>query len=296
MEKEISGFANTAGRKSEVAVNFSKWHGLGNDFVVIDDMNNAISDPCALGKRLCDRHLGIGADGLLLIRPSVVADFYMLIINSDGTIAEMCGNATRCFAKHLRKYGYTKKTVITMETPAGIKTAEIFSDGTVRVNLGAPQYTRGAVPMTGTADAGALGIIIEVEGRTFTVNGVSMGNPHCVVFADDAETIDLTYWGPRIEKHPLFPVKTNVEFVKVLNRNNLRMRVWERGCGITMACGTGSAATLVAAVLTGRSEKSATINLDGGQLLLEWASDGNVYKTGAATEVFCGELVEKIGL
>ncbi|MFA6074318.1 MAG: diaminopimelate epimerase [Negativicutes bacterium] len=270
---------------------FSKWHGLGNDFVLIDDLNNKIADPCALGKQLCDRHFGVGADGLLLIRPSAVADFYMLIINSDGTVAEMCGNATRCFAKHLRKYGYTDKTIVSIETLAGIKTAEILPDGYVRVDLGVPNYNLGAVPMAGAADDISIGIAIEIEGRTFVVNGISMGNPHCVIFTDDADTIDLNYWGPKIENHPLFPVKTNVEFVKVIDCNNLQMRVWERGCGVTLACGTGSAATLVAAVLTGNSEKTATIHLDGGQLLLEWAENGSIFKTGAAVEVFRGELL-----
>ncbi len=258
---------------------FSKWQGLGNDFVLIDDLNNEIADPGVLGQQLCDRHFGIGADGLLLIRSSAVADFYMLIINSDGTIAEMCGNATRCFAKHLRKYGYTDKTTISLETPAGIMITEVLADGRVRVDLGAPQYRDDSI-----------GVAIVVEGREFIVNDISMGNPHCVIFTDDAETIDLTYWGSRIETHPLFPQKTNVEFVKVIDRNNLRMRVWERGCGITLACGTGSAAALVAAALTDNSEKTATINLDGGQLELEWATDGHIFKTGPAVEVFRGEL------
>ena len=271
---------------------FSKWHGLGNDFIVTADLDNQIADPCALGKQLCDRHLGIGADGLVLIRPSTVADFYMLIINSDGSIAEMCGNATRCFAKHLRKYGYSEKTLISLETPAGIKTAEILPDGRVRVDLGLPQYSFAAVPMTGPAAETSIGVPLEIDGRKFIVNGVSMGNPHCVIFTDEAETIDLACWGSRIENHPLFPVKTNVEFVKVIDANNLRMRVWERGCGITLACGTGSAATLVAAVLTGISEKQAIIHLDGGQLQLEWAENGSVLKTGAAVEVFRGELVK----
>ena len=259
---------------------FSKWHGLGNDFVLIDDFNNEIAVPGVLGKQLCDRHFGIGADGLLIIRPSAVADFYMLIINSDGTIAEMCGNATRCFAKHLRKYGYTTKTTISLETPAGIMYTEVLPDGRVRVDLGAPHYSDNSI-----------GVPIMVEGREFIVNDISMGNPHCVIFTADAETIDLTYWGALIETHPLFPLKTNVEFVKVIDRTNLRMRVWERGCGITMACGTGSAAALVAAVLTDNSEKKATIILDGGQLELEWTSAGHILKTGPAVEVFRGELI-----
>ena len=270
---------------------FSKWHGLGNDFVIMDDLQMGIDAPQQLGKELCDRHFGIGADGLVIIRPSVVADYYMLIINSDGTIAEMCGNATRCFAKHLRKYGFVANDTMTIETPAGIKTATLMPDGLVRVDLGRPAYTHGSVSLAGDSSAGSLNRTVKIEGRTFVGDGISMGNPHFVIFTDDADVLDVSYWGSHIACHEIFPAKTNVEFVKIVGDNRLRMRVWERGCGITLACGTGSAATLAAAVLNNISGRVATIVLDGGELLLEWADDGRIFKTGAAEEVFTGNLI-----
>ena len=275
---------------------FTKWHGIGNDFVIVNGFEEKIGDYASKAIAVCDRHFGIGADGLVLALPSDVADFRMRIFNSDGSEAEMCGNVTRCFARYVYETGLTKKTELTIETLAGIiRPKLLFENGkvsAVRVDMGEPRLKRGEIPMTGgDSDARAIDETLTVGGKSYRFTAVSMGNPHCVIFTDEVENLDLKTLGQPIEFHPLFPRKTNVEFVKVIDRRTLRMRVWERGAGITLACGTGTCATVVAAVLNGKTDRTVTVHLDGGDLLIEWGEDNHVYKTGPAVEVFRGEYL-----
>lgn len=274
---------------------FSKWHGLGNDFVIVNGFTEKIADYNQMSVKVCDRHFGVGADGLVLILPSTIADFRMRIFNSDGSEAEMCGNVTRCVAQYVYENRLTAKTGITLETKAGlIKPELIFKNGsidTIRVDMGEPRLKRGEIPMEGIPAEQAVGVPLEIAGQSFAITCVSMGNPHCIIFSDDISAIDLPKIGPQIEIHSLFPQKINVEFVQVLDRQNLRMRVWERGAGITMACGTGACATLVAAVLNNQTDRKATVHLDGGDLFIEWSADNHVYMSGPATEVFRGSFL-----
>lgn len=271
---------------------FSKWHGLGNDFIIVNCLEEKIADYSQMAVKVCDRHVGIGADGLVLILPSNTADFTMRIFNSDGSEAEMCGNVTRCVARYVYEYGLTEKTEINLETGAGIiRPKLIFTNGipdTVCVDMGEPRLRRGQIPMKGNPDEQAVNTPLEIAGHTYYVTCVSMGNPHCIIFVDNVNQMDLPSIGPLIENHPLFPNKTNVEFVQVVNKQSVCMRVWERGAGITMACGTGACATLVAAVLNGKTDRQAIIHLDGGDLSIEWGADKHVYMTGPAIEVFRG--------
>lgn len=274
---------------------FTKWHGLGNDFVIINSETEHISDYRRQALAVCDRHFGIGADGLVVLSPSAIADFKMQIFNSDGSEADMCGNATRCVARYLYETGLTDKTTITLDTLAGIITPELIFDQdtlvTVKVDMGEPKLTRGEIPMTGNADDKAIAAAIEIDGQTYRFTALSMGNPHCVIFVDDAAAVDLAAIGPKLETHPLFPRKTNVEFIEVIDRQTLRMRVWERGAGITKACGTGASAAVVAAVLNGHTDRQATVKLDGGDLFIHWADNNHIYKSGPAVEVFRGEYL-----
>lgn len=271
---------------------FTKWHGLGNDFVIINGLSEHIADYHKQAVAVCDRNFGIGADGLVVMLPSDIADFKMRIFNSDGSEADMCGNATRCVARYLYETGLTDKTVITLDTLAGIITPElIFENGqlsTVKVNMGEPKLTRGETPMVGIAGEQAVNIPIEVAGQTYYITALSMGNPHCVIFVDDVSKVDLSDIGPKIENHSSFPKKVNVEFIQVLDRETLKMRVWERGAGITKACGTGASAALVAAVLNGHTDRHATVKLDGGDLFILWDKNNHIYKSGPAVEVFRG--------
>ena len=275
---------------------FTKWQGIGNDFVIVNGFEEKITDYAAKAIAVCDRHFGIGADGLVFALPSDIADFRMRIFNSDGSEAEMCGNVTRCFARYVFETGMSNKTELTIETLAGIiKPKLLFENGKVTavcVDMGEPRLKRGAVPMAGEPDSQAINELLTVGGQSYRFTGVNMGNPHCVIFMDEVEDLDLKAVGQPIEVHPLFPRKTNVEFVKVIDRQTLRMRVWERGAGITLACGTGTCATAVAAVLNGKTDRKVTVRLDGGDLLIEWGEDNHVYKTGPALEVFRGEYLD----
>lgn len=273
---------------------FTKMHGLGNDYVYVNAFEERVDDPRALAAAISDRHFGVGSDGLVLICPSETADFKMLMYNADGSQGEMCGNASRCVAKYVYDHGMTDKTVVTLETLAGIRTLHIaLRDGkadTVRVDMGAPQTACEQVPcLLGR------GVVtrarIEAEGRAFEITPVSTGNPHGVIFlTEPVETFDLNRYGPALETHPAFPQRANIEFVNVLARDRLRMRVWERGSGITLACGTGSCAALVAANLCGLADRRAAVVLDGGVLDNEWdEATGHVFMTGPATHVFDGE-------
>ena len=273
---------------------FSKMHGLGNDYVYVNAFEEHIENPNELAKQISDRHFGVGSDGLVLIAPSSVADFQMLMYNADGSQGDMCGNASRCVAKYVYDRGMTDKTVVTLETLAGIKVLHMtLKDGkvdTVRVDMGEPVLDCENVPCL--LDKGIVRKAkIEALDRVFEITPVSTGNPHGVIFLDEpVEEFDLNRYGPVLERHPAFPKKANIEFVNVIARDRLRMRVWERGSGITMACGTGSCAVLVAANLCGLADRKATIVLDGGELVDEWdETTGHVFMNGPATHVFDGE-------
>jgi len=276
-------------------MNFTKMHGLGNDFIVVAGEQALPERVSELAIELCNRFFGIGADGLVYILPSEQADFRMRIINSDGSEAEQCGNAIRCVAKYVYDNGLTDKDQITIETlGAGVQRVQLtIEDGkvaTVRVDMGEPVLSGLQVPTTVDLDR-VVDHPIEVEGRQFRFTAVSMGNPHCVIYVDDAKEFDLQQWGPKLETHPLFPRKINVEFVTVNSRQQADMRVWERGAGPTLACGTGACATVVASVLNGWTDRTATVSLKGGDLLIEWSeADNHVYMTGPAAEVFRGTV------
>ena len=279
-------------RGTSMAIAFTKWQGCGNDFVLIDDRAERIAAPSELAVRMCDRHYGIGADGLILVLPSEKADFRMRIFNGDGSEAEMCGNGIRCFARLLYDEGVTKETWFTVETGAGVLSPSlIVTDGkveAVRVDMGEPVLEAAEIPVAGFGRERVVGRPITVLSDMYEATCVSMGNPHCVVFVEALDTLDIHRLGPAFETHAWFPRRVNTEFVVVTDRTHLRMRVWERGAAVTLACGTGACATLVAAVLNHRAERRAEIALDGGVLHVEWAEDNHVYMTGPAELVFRG--------
>lgn len=273
---------------------FSKWHGLGNDFILAEPEKNPGFDFQAASAHLCDRHFGIGADGVVTIRPLGGEAFEMRIYNSDGSETEMCGNATRCVGLYLRRNKLAKGGEFELHTRAGIIRPKVLDNGTVRVDMGTPRLRRGEIPVAGEPEADARGLALELPGLRLEAVGVSMGNPHAVIFVPDINAVKLEEWGARIECDPFFPNKTNVEFVEVISPQLVRMRVWERGCGVTLACGTGSCATAVAGVLTGRTGRCITVLLDGGELQIEYSeADNHVYMTGPACEVFQGAWTER---
>lgn len=271
---------------------FTKYTGLGNDFIVLDgETARGVQHPGELALRMCNRHFGVGADGLVLLLPSEKADMRMQIINSDGSEAEMCGNASRCVALHLYRRGIVPKRQITLETLAGLIHTEIMDEASsrVRVDMGMPRLTRGEIPMTGLAHERAVNVALRACGTEFCGTAVSMGNPHFVIFVENAEKIPLEVWGPALETNEAFPRKTNVEFVQILNNATIRMRVWERGAGVTQACGTGACAAVAACILNHKTNDYVTVKLDGGELLIEWPAGKNIFMTGPAAEVFTGE-------
>jgi len=275
---------------------FTKMQGAGNDYVYVDCFQETMPDDLAQTARLmADRHFGIGGDGLVLICPSEAADAQMRMFNADGSESEMCGNAIRCVAKYVYEHGIAKKDTLTIETGAGVLTLELsVEDGTVprvKVDMGQPILAAEEIPTTWTGDK-VVDQALSVDGREFTVTCVSMGNPHCVTFVDEL-TDDLVFgFGPKIEHDPHFPNRVNAEFVQILSPTEIRMRVWERGSGETLACGTGASAVCVAGVLSGRTEREITAHLFGGDLQLHWADNDHLYKTGPAVEVFSGEWSE----
>jgi len=279
---------------------FTKMHGLGNDYIYINGLAEDLSlyDLPELSRILSDRHFAVGGDGIILILPSEQADFRMRILNSDGSEAEMCGNGVRCFAKYVYEHGLTAKTNLEVETGAGIiKPVLTVQDGkvqSVRVDMGEPRLTRGQIPMTGDPGTPAQQVVIPLEEIAYEANCVSMGNPHCIIFVDEITDEMVLGHGPLIEVHELFPRKTNVEFVQVLSDSEVRMRVWERGAGETMACGTGACATTTASILGGHCGRKVTVHLLGGDLNIEWSEEDNhIYMTGPATEAFNGEVAEE---
>ncbi|MBN2584617.1 MAG: diaminopimelate epimerase [Planctomycetes bacterium] len=272
---------------------FTKMHGAGNDYVYVNGFQEQVSDPARLARRVSDRHTGIGGDGLVLILPSDAADLRMRMYNLDGSEAEMCGNAIRCVAKYAWDHGLVRRNPLRIETGAGVLTLDLFEgpDGLIeraRVDMGEPRLEAAKIPVALTGDR-VVDASIEVDGRTLKMTCVSMGNPHAVFYTDDVTAIDLEHIGPKIENHRLFPARINVHFVEVRAADEVRMRTWERGSGITLACGTGASAVCVAGVLTGRSGRSILAHLPGGDLKLQWADNNHVLMTGPAVEVFSGE-------
>ena len=274
-------------------INFTKMHGTGNDYVFIDARIEHVSKPEKLSKKMSDRHTGVGADGIILILNSEIADFKMRMFNSDGSEAEMCGNGIRCFGKFVYDRKFANKKEITIETLAGIKHLKLVPKGgkisQVIVNMGAPILRRELMPMIGSQSLVINETIPLIDGTSFEITAVSMGNPHVVIFVEDVEKFPVEKYGPLIENHELFPQRTNVEFVQVLNSKELIQRTWERGSGETLACGTGASAVTVAGSLTKQTEREATIHLKGGTLHTLWnEKDDSIYLTGPAVEVFTG--------
>ena len=277
-------------------MHFTKMQGIGNDYVYVNCFEETVRDPEALAVRISRPHFGVGSDGLVLIEPSDVADFGMRIFNSDGSESEMCGNATRCIGKYVYERGLTDKNELTLMTRAGLKQLQLRARGgkvhSVRVDMGSPELDPRRVPVDLPGEI-VLGHRLDVGGMMYAIHCVSMGNPHCVIFVRDPDDVDLPMVGPLIENHRIFPNRTNVEFVTVRDRQHLRMRVWERGAGETLACGTGACAALVASVLTGKADREAEVRLNGGVLQIAWSpEDNHVYKEGPAEFVFDGEWPE----
>lgn len=274
---------------------FTKMHGIGNDYVYVNCLQEEVKDPSETAKFVSDRHFGIGSDGLILIKPSDKADFEMEMYNSDGSRGEMCGNGIRCVAKYVYDYGLTDKTQISVDTLAGVKYLDLKVEAgkvlEVTVNMGEPSLVPRDIPVIADEEK-AVKIPLEVEGKSYDMTCVSMGNPHCVLFLDeDISELDLKEIGPAFENHKRFPERINTEFINVINRNTIKMRVWERGSGETLACGTGACAAAAAAYLNGFTERKVTVKLLGGDLTIEWKEESNlIFMTGSATTVFDGEI------
>ena len=273
---------------------FTKMHGIGNDYVYVNCLQEKVEDPSGTARKVSDRHFGIGSDGLILIKPSKKADFEMEMYNADGSRGAMCGNGIRCVAKYVYDYGLTDKTSISVETGSGIKYLDLTVENNkvtmVKVDMGEPDLAADHIPIIAQTER-VIDEPIEVEGKTWRITGVSMGNPHGVVFLDDIDSLAIEKIGPAFENHARFPDRINTEFVQLDNRRHVRMRVWERGSGETLACGTGACAVAVACVLNGLTEREVTVSLRGGDLKICWdEKDGHVYMTGPATVVFDGEI------
>lgn len=274
---------------------FTKMQGAGNDYIYINGFEQTIDNPSETAIELSNRNFGIGSDGLVLILPSKTCDFRMQMFNSDGSEAEMCGNASRCVGKYVFDHELTTKKEITLETKAGVKLITLLDGNAkkrkVRVDMGEPILNPELIPVKITQNP-ALKYPLKIENKTWEINCVSMGNPHAVIFTNNIKNLDLPTIGPKFESNPIFPRKTNTEFVEVIDKKTLNMRVWERGAGETLACGTGACAVAVAAVLNGLTERKVNINLLGGQLEIEWNENNNhVYMTGEAVTVFDGVIL-----
>lgn len=278
---------------------FVKVHGLGNDFVILDLITYPVEreDWSELAIKICNRNFGVGGDGLVLITKSLCADIQMRIFNSDGTEPEMCGNAIRCVAAYAFEQQLVSSKEITVETKAGIIKPEVIelagNIAQVRVNMGEPILNPSDIPVLVPKELSrVVDYPLELDGKKLEITCVSMGNPHCVIFVPRLDNDLVATLGPAIEKHPIFPKKTNVEFVQIVDRNTLKMRVWERGAGPTLACGTGACATLVAARLKGVVAETVTVQLAGGDLLIHWTEGNPVFMTGPAARVFSGSYEE----
>ena len=275
---------------------FTKMHGTGNDYIYVNGFEEKIEQPEEFAIRYSDRHKGIGSDGLVLIMPSENCDFRMRMFNADGSESEMCGNASRCIGKFVYDKGLTHKTEVTLETLAGVKVLKLFVGAdnkveSVTVDMGEPILKPELIPTTFTGETIINKTVKFSEEIEYAITCVSMGNPHAVIFTSGIDSLDLPKIGPVTENAAIFPRRTNTEFIEVLSKDRLKMRVWERGSGETMACGTGACASLVAAVLNGHTNRKATVELIGGELTIEWKeSDNHVYLSGSATTVFEGEI------
>jgi len=273
---------------------FTKMHGAGNDYIYVDASTIDVPDPSSLAKQISDRHFGVGSDGLVLIMPSQVADFRMRMFNADGSESEMCGNASRCIGKFVFDKGLTTKTTVMLETGGGIRELKLsLLDGkvdSVCVDMGKPILDPASIPVSVYGEQ-AVYVPVTVDGVVYEVTCVSMGNPHAVLFTTGIDDLDLTQLGPKFEHNVLFPNRVNTEFVEVIASDHVKMRVWERGAGETMACGTGACAVLVAGVMRGLLKTKVTVDLPGGSLIIEWKQDNqHVYLTGEAAFVYEGEL------
>lgn len=275
---------------------FTKMHGCGNDYIYVNGFAEKIeqSKKPELVRRLSDRHFGIGGDGVIFINPSKEADFEMEMYNADGSRAEMCGNGIRCVGKFVYDKGLTDKTEISIISFGKIKYLTLYTENgkvaTVRVNMGTPEFTAANIPVISDNEQ-VLDEEIEVKGQTYKMTCVSMGNPHAVVFMDDVKNLEIEQIGPFFENHERFPKRTNTEFVQLVDRNHVKMRVWERGTGETLACGTGCCATAAACVLNGLTENKVTVELLGGELFIEWNREENlIFMTGPAETVFEGDV------
>ncbi len=273
---------------------FTKMQGLGNDYVYVNCFEEKIENPPAVARYVSDRHFGIGSDGLIMINPSEVADFEMEMYNADGSRGEMCGNGIRCVAKYVYDYGLTDKTQISVETLGGIKYLDLtVKDGKVvlvKVDMGKPELKSDLIPIISENEK-VIDEPIEVDGQVYHMTGVSMGNPHTVIYVDDVKNLDLEKIGPKFENHERFPKRINTEFVHCIDRNTVEMRVWERGSGETLACGTGACAVAVASILNNLTDTRVTVKLLGGDLQIEWDREKDrVFMTGPATVVFDGVI------
>ncbi len=275
---------------------FTKMHGIGNDYVYVNCFKETIKSPFAVSRFVSDRHFGIGSDGLILIKPSEIADCEMDMYNLDGSQGAMCGNGIRCVAKYAYDYGIVNKTNISVATKSGIKYLDLnVKDGkveTVRVNMGSPILTAKQIPVVSETEE-VINTPLDIEGKTWYFTGISMGNPHAVVFMDDIENLNIETIGPKFENHLVFPDRVNTEFVKVLDDHTVQMRVWERGSGETLACGTGACAVAVASILNHHvdGDRPVTVKLLGGDLEIFWNRQENlIYMTGPATTVYDGEI------
>jgi diaminopimelate epimerase len=276
---------------------FTKMQGIGNDYIYVDGFAQQVADPAGLARRVSDRHFGIGGDGLILILPSDQADVRMRMFNADGSESEMCGNGMRCLAKYAYDHGLARRNPMRVQTENGVLTVQLHLDAAGKVaaatvDMGQPILEPARIPVDFRGDR-MVDALVEVDNQPLQVTAVSMGNPHAIIYVDDVAAVDLERLGPRIENHPLFPRRVNVHFVQVLSPGQVSMRTWERGSGVTLACGTGACSVCVAGVLTGRSGRNIQARLSGGQLQLEWRqADNHVYMTGPASEVFSGEFPE----
>lgn len=273
---------------------FTKMHGIGNDYVYVNCFQETVPDPSDVAIKVSDRHFGIGSDGLILIKPSDVADGRMEMYNADGSQGAMCGNGIRCVAKYMYDYGITDKTQISVETKSGIKyldlTVENGKVSTVKVDMGQPILKAADIPVKSEKEQ-VIDEPVEVDGQTWHITCVSMGNPHAITYIDDVKHLEIEKIGPKFENHEIFPDRVNTEFVHVLDRHTVEMRVWERGSGETLACGTGACAVAVSSILNGLTEDEVTVKLLGGDLKIFWDREANhVYMTGSATTVFDGEI------
>ncbi len=273
---------------------FTKMHGAGNDYIYIDCFTQNVENPKDLSKKLSDRHFGIGADGIVLIKPSLNADCFMDIYNADGSRAQMCGNAVRCTAKYIYD-NKNKSSIISVETLNGIKTVEITEEDGIatggRVNMGKPIFNGHQIP-TRYGTSIVKNEKLNINNKTFEITCISMGNPHCVVFCKDINNLGLSTIGPLFENHEMFPERINTEFVEILDKNHIKMRVWERGSGETLACGTGACASVVAAIINGycKMNTDVVVKAIGGDLSVKWCDDNDVYLYGNAITTFQGEF------